>query len=294
MAPTLEDGAAPTTHPEQYYEQVGHRGYYRDGWSAVTCHQPRTSFRDEQWELYDLRIDPTETRDLAHHHPDKLRELQEAWEAAAWANQVFPLDEGNYVKMVSAPPWNAVLHEPVELRPGMPTIERWRALQLVGSRDFEVEIDVTIAAGDEGVLVAHGDQGGGYALVVEDGRLSYIHNGYGEMTRADAGPLAPGRRAVTLTVVNPGDVTWRPTVAVDGQPRVEVGDVAGLMAMAPFEGIDVGIDRRSPVDWALFERHGSFAFGGTIHRAVYRPGDPAPDAGAQYLELLKEAGTRYE
>jgi arylsulfatase len=41
---TIADGAAPSTHPEQYYEQVGHRGYYRDGWSAVTCHQPRTPF----------------------------------------------------------------------------------------------------------------------------------------------------------------------------------------------------------------------------------------------------------
>ena len=114
------------------------------------------------------------------------------------------------------------------------------------------------------------------------------------MTRADAGRLAPGRRLVTLAVVNPGDVTWRPTVRVDGESRVEVGDVPGLMAMAPFEGIDVGIDRRSPVDWSLYQRHGCFPFGGTIHRVVYRPGDPAPDAGAQYLDLLKEAGTRFE
>ena len=95
-------------------------------------------------------------------------------------------------------------------------------------------------------------------------------------------------------MVNPGDVTWRPTVRVDGESRVEVGDVPGLMAMAPFEGIDVGIDRRSPVDWSLYQRHGCFPFGGTIHRVVYRPGDPAPDAGAQYLDLLKEAGTRFE
>ena len=42
----------------------------------------------------------TETRDLAGEQPEKLAELQQAWEDAAWANQVYPLDEGNAVKMI--------------------------------------------------------------------------------------------------------------------------------------------------------------------------------------------------
>ena len=294
MTPTLRDAAAPTTHPEQYYEQIGHRGYYRNGWSAVTCHQPRTSFRDERWELHNLVDDPTETHDLADAHPEKLRELQDAWEAAAWANQVFPLDEGNYVKMITAPPWNAALAEPLVLRPGMPTLERWRSLQLMSSRSFRVDVDVELTDDDDGVLVAHGDQGGGYSLTVDDGRLVHAHNGYGEMTVVDCGLAPVGRHTITLDVTDVGDVTWEPRVLVDEVEVGAAGPVARLMAMAPFEGIDIGIDRRSPVNWDLFARKGPAPFSGIIHTVTYTPGDRAPDSGSHYLELLKEAGTKYE
>ena len=64
--------------------------------------------------------------------------------------------------------------------------------------------------------------------------------------------------------------------------------------MAPFEGIDVGIDRRSPVCWWLFEDHGSFPYTGTIEAATYRPGEPAPDAPNNLLGMLREMGARYE
>jgi arylsulfatase len=294
MVPTLDDGDIATTHPEQYYEQIGHRGFYRDGWSAVTCRQPRKPFSEEQWELHNLHDDPTETNDLAAEHPEKLRELQDAWEDAAWANQVFPLDEGNYVKMMAQPPWNAELAEPITLRPGMPTVERWRSLQLISSRSFTVEIDVDLADGDDGVLVAHGDQGGGYSLAIDDGRLIHAHNGYGDMTIVDCGPVAAGRRTITLEVADIGDVTWEPRVLVDGEQVAEAGQVPRLMAMAPFEGIDVGIDRRSPVNWELYERKGVARFTGTIHGATFTPGDLAPDNGSQYLQMLKEMGTKYE
>ena len=49
------------THTEQYYEMLGHRGFYRDGWEVVTLHRPLTEFGDHEWELYDLAADPTET-----------------------------------------------------------------------------------------------------------------------------------------------------------------------------------------------------------------------------------------
>ena len=107
-------------------------------------------------------------------------------------------------------------------------------------------------------------------------------------------PAPVGRHTITLDVVDVGDVTWEPRVLVDGVEVGVAGPVPRLMAMAPFEGIDVGIDRRSPVNWDLFERKGPAPFTGTIHTVAYTPGDPAPDSGRQYLDLLREAGTRYE
>lgn len=71
-------------------------------------------------------------------------------------------------------------------------------------------------------------------------------------------------------------------------------DVVMLGAMAPFEGINVGIDRRSPVSWALAERHGTFAYTGLLRAVTYTPGEAAPDAGSRFVDLLREVGMRYE
>nr|NIR35045.1 arylsulfatase [Actinomycetota bacterium]NIS29095.1 arylsulfatase [Actinomycetota bacterium]NIT94336.1 arylsulfatase [Actinomycetota bacterium]NIU17942.1 arylsulfatase [Actinomycetota bacterium]NIU64501.1 arylsulfatase [Actinomycetota bacterium] len=294
FVPALHDATAPSTHPEQYYEMIGHRGFYRDGWSAVTCRQPRTPFSEETWELHHLSEDPTEARDLAAERPDKVAELTGAWEEAALANQVLPLDEGNFVKMIQRPPYEAEHVAVTRLRPGMATLERWRALQLIVFRSFEVRIELAYAIGDQGMLFAHGDQGGGYAMYVEDGRLRFVHNGYGTMTEVDCGELGAGTDEIVLDMENEGSLRWNARIRVGGEQVAEALGLAVLMAMAPFEGIDVGIDRRSPVSWDVYERHGPFPYTGELTAVTYVPGPLAPDAGERFLDYLKEAGTRYE
>ncbi len=294
FAATLEDGSAPSTHPEQYYELLGHRGYYRDGWSVVTCHRPRRPFSQDRWELHNLLEDPTETRDLAAEHPEMLEEMKQAWDRAAWANQVYPLDEGNSLMRIQHPPWHADWTAETTLRPGTPTVERWRSQQLIFQKSFDIDVALRWRAGDSGVLVAHGDQGGGYMLHVEDGRLFFTHNAYGDMTVLDCGPLAEGASRVSLAVENPGSLKWNAAVSVDGEAVAEAPGLVSLMAMAPFEGIDVGVDRRSPVSWDVYERHGPFPYTGELRSVTYRPGELAPDAGSLWIEYLKANGTRYE
>jgi len=294
MTAGISDPEAPSSHPEQYYEMTGHRGFYRDGWSAVTCHRPRRPFSADAWELHNLRDDPSESEDLSASRPDKLTELQQAWEEAAWANQVFPLDEGNAVKMITKPPWHDDYAQPLTIRAGSATLERWRALQLITGRDFAVDIDFAFSPGNEGMLVAHGDQGGGYAVYIEAGRVWFAHNGYGDMTVVDCGPIEPGVQRIRLDVAQPGNLVWRPRITVGEAAAVQAPDCAALFAMAPFEGIDVGIDRRSPVSWDVYERRGTFAYNGTIRSAAYTPGDLAPDAGPRFLELLRSSGSVFE
>ena len=148
--------------------------------------------------------------------------------------------------------------------------------------------------GDAGVLVAHGDQGGGYMLYVEDDRLFLAHNAYGDMTVLDCGPLTEGASSVRLAMENPGNLVWNAAVSVDGQTAAEAPGLVSLMAMAPFEGIDVGVDRRSPVSWDVYERHGPFPYKGEMTSVTYRPGELAPDAGSLWLDYIKANGTRYE
>ena len=191
FAATLADAEHPSTRTEQVYEMVGHRGFYRDGWEVVTRHVPMTPIDDAEWELYDLTTDPTELRDLAAEHPEKVAELAAAWEAAAHAEQIYPLDEGSNLKFVQRPERSLVFSEPVTIYPGTPTLERWRSLELINMRDFTVTASVDLAEGDRGWLVAHGDQGGGYGLYVDDGRLWWLHND-GKGVGATAG-RRPGR-----------------------------------------------------------------------------------------------------
>ncbi len=47
MTSVLADADAPNTHREHVVEMNGHRGYYREGWHAVTLHHGLTSFTDE-------------------------------------------------------------------------------------------------------------------------------------------------------------------------------------------------------------------------------------------------------
>jgi arylsulfatase len=76
--------------------------------------------------------------------------------------------------------------------------------------------------------------------------------------------------------------------------RGGVDDLVMLLGMSPFEGIDVGVDRRSPVSWSVFERHGSFAYTGEIESVRYEPGELAPDAPAAVREFLVQLGVAFE
>ncbi|MCU1351066.1 MAG: arylsulfatase family protein [Acidimicrobiales bacterium] len=295
LGAALADPAAAHGHTEQYFEMVGHRGYYRDGWEAVTRHEPLTEFGDHEWELYHLADDPTEMRDLAAEHPERVKELAAAWEAAARDNQVYPLDEGSRLRFVTRPPYEAPLHQPVRLLRRTHTLERYRSQLLIQWRSFTVDVELDFATGDRGVLVAHGDQGGGYLLYVDDGdELVFVHNGYGAMRELRCGPLGDGTAGVSLAVTAPGGWAWNVVVSVDGAPRAELDGLAMLGAMAPFCGIDVGIDRRSPVSWDLYERHGPHPFSGRLTAVTYTPGESAPDAGDRFIELLRTIGARFE
>lgn len=295
FAPTLADPGAPSAHREQHYETFGHRGFYRDGWEVVTRHRPLTPFDDDEWELYDLTTDPTELRDLRAEHPDKLAELAAAWEQAAWQFQVYPLDEGASVKYLIRPPWVQVFAEPVTLIPGTPTLERWRSVQLIWFRAVRITASIDFSPGDQGYLVAHGDQGAGYGLYVLDDELHFVHNdGRGQLRSVSAGPLAAGTQEVAAVLAAPGKNVWDVTLVVDGEDRATLDGVPMLFGMAPFEGIDVGIDRRSPVSWELYERFGPFPYQGTLRSVRYEPGQGAPDSPQELLAMLKEMGARYE
>jgi arylsulfatase len=188
-----------------------------------------------------------------------------------------------------------VFRQPVTIWPGTPTLERWRSVQLVWYRGVTVRARLDLDADDRGYLVAHGDQGSGYGVYVLDGEVRFVHNdGRGTMREVSGGALAPGAHEVELVMTAPGGNVWDVSLRVDGVVTGERRGIPMLYGMAPFEGIDVGIDRRSPVSWDLYERFGPFPFTGDLHFVRYEPGDLAPDAPDAMLPVLRSMGAQFE
>jgi arylsulfatase len=295
LVPVLHDAEHPQIRREQYYENEGHRGFYRDGWEVVSNRLPRTPFGDHEWELYDLRVDPTETNDVAAQFPELVTALSQGWHEAAVANNVYPLDEGSGWRWLVRPSGDEALQEPITIWPGTPTLERIRSGALTWQRTFTVTLEFAWTVNDAGVLVAHGDQGGGYSVEVRGGRLVFVHNdGHGATAVRDHGPLTVGSHTVVVVVGAPGGGVWDVSVTIDGSSTGEPFRCPMMWPIAPFSGIDVGIDRGSPIDWARYETDGPFPYEGTLRSVHFDPGELAPDAPARFTDFLREWGAKFE
>lgn len=64
------------THEDLWWCHEGHRAVRVGDWKLVAA-------KGEPWELYDLKTDRNETRDLAAQHPARVAELEAAWNRIA-------------------------------------------------------------------------------------------------------------------------------------------------------------------------------------------------------------------
>ncbi|MHA3724716.1 arylsulfatase [Leucobacter sp. HY1910] len=258
----------------QYFEVVGRRAMVEGEWKALSDHTPT---RDEgaaggTWELYHLASDPTETVNLAAAEPERTAALAEKWREEAWHNAVFPLDDDGSLHQ-NRPETERMLQDPVTLVPFRPPLERYRSAQLTVLRSFVVDSEIFVGENAAGVIVAHGDQGGGYLLAIDESAPLISYNAYGNMHRARGARLAPGLHKLVLRVDELPELRWRLRLEVDGALAAEIAQVPMLLGMAPFTGISVGYDYGGPVDWQLYEAHRSYRFtGGEIKRLCYVPG----------------------
>lgn len=273
IASVLDDPSADGREA-QYFECVGRRAMVDGDWKAVSSIPPTPADGGAggHWELYNLASDPTETVDLAAQEPDRVAELAERWRQEAWNNAVFPLDDDGSLHL-NRPETEAPLADPVTLLPFRPPLERFRSAQLTVLKSFRVEFDVRFTADTAGVLIAHGDQGGGYLVAIDNGRPLLAYNAYGDMHRASGSPISPGSHELILRVDELDELRWRLRLEVDGVLDTQIDAVPMLLGMAPFTGISAGYDYGGPVDWELYEQHRSYRFsGGTIDRVCVVPG----------------------
>lgn len=94
ISATFVSANAPDPRPVQFFELRGNRAIRMGNWRAVAMHRLGTDFAQDRWELFDIRSDPAETRDLAAQHPDTLAAAKAAWQAQAIRYGALPLTEG--------------------------------------------------------------------------------------------------------------------------------------------------------------------------------------------------------
>ncbi len=276
---TLDEPEAPERHIEQYFEMVGHRGYYKDGWYIVTDHKRRTPFDDSEWELYNLRKDFSETENLAAEHPEKVKELAEGFDKAAFKYQVYPLDDRGRERMAALPPHimkKALRPEPITLYPDTSTVIRTAFIPMEIDRDYNVTAEVHYEEGDEGVIFARGEQGYGYVLYIEDGELALEYNGFGRLTKLPRVKIEPGDLEIVYSFDAVGKRKGKPSLFVNGE-KVSEGPLVTTAMGGGHEGVDIGLDRRGPVSWEVYAKHGAFPFTGEIESVTWTAGEFAPD-----------------
>ena len=279
LAPVLRDAAAPAPRNEQYYECWANRAYYRDGWVAVSLQKRGEAIDFENWTLHSHAEDFSESMDLRRQHPQKLAELVAAFDEAAWANMVYPLDNRT--------PAQKFLELPPHRRPPANSRRRFLAnaqtvhcrviAPLIANRNFRIVSRLRHSAAGQGVLFAIGDVAGGLVLYIEDSTLRLTYNGYGRF-HALVGPRVPeGEQGVLLEVEALGRRRSRGRLVLNDGEAGEWGELSPTLMGGYHEGLDIGLDRRAPVDWALWERHRTFRYSGTIRDVIVESGQFAAD-----------------
>jgi len=279
FAALLADPQAQAARTEQYYECWSNRAYYRDGWLARSIQKRGDAIAWDNWTLHDLTRDFSEATDLRGKHPEKLKELLDAFDEAAWENSVYPLDNRDRLdKFADLPPWALEeADQPRTILPGSETLHRFDLFPLIAERDWQIAIRFAHRAGDQGILWAIGDPTGGMVVWIEGGRLHVHYNGFGDTTDLPSVPIGAGEHGVTLDYNALGKRAGRARLLVDGAEAVPFTPMAPTMVIyGVFEGLDVGLDRRGPVLWSLYERHGAFPYGGSIRDLTITPGAKAP------------------
>ncbi len=264
MAYTFDPGAAdsPSRHTVQYFEMMGHRGMYVDGWKAVTHHNVGTPFDEDVWELYDLTTDPSECRDRAAEQPERLAALVERWWEEADAYGVLPLDD-RMVELFASRFAEHTPHRPdrrYSYRPPMSYLPAQVSAAISG-RSWDLDATVERAAGESGVLYALGNGNAGLSVFVQDDRLVFDYNAFGDHTVIESEvrvPTGPSVLGVRFRRTGTGATA---TVVVDDQP-VGSADIPFVMRVISSVGSSIGYDHGMPVS----DRYDhTFPFEGTLH-----------------------------
>ncbi len=266
----------------QYFEVMGSRGIYKDGWFAGTF-GPRIPWdptasklagwnpEEDVWELYNIDEDFSQAHDLAKKNPEKLREMKEAFIIEATKNKVFPIGGSLYIVAYHPEEMKASPLTEWNMYEGMSRIPESQAPKFMSGFSTHATIDVYLPENANGVLYAVGGLSAGFTVYMQDGILKAEYNA---MTlnryKVNSGGKIPTGDVVIEVIVKaqekkplaPSEIT----LLVNGK---EVGKVMAKTTVPAIftasESFDVGMDMGSGVAMEYHDKI-PFKFTGKIKK----------------------------
>ena len=309
FAYSFDDPHAPGRLLTQYFEIMGSRAIYHDGWMA-SAFGPRVPWvpglppglREwtpdwDTWELYNLAEDWTQNNDLAATMPEKLAQLKELFAMEAARNKALPIGGGLFVpflhpEMRIAPPYREWTFSGEITR--MPEF----CAPALGNKPNLVTIMADVPANANGVLYKLGGCAGGLTCFVEDGILCYEYNLFiVQRTKIRATEKLPTGKVTIgietayaeLRPAGPLDIT----ITVNGKRFAEGRvPISAPLLFTANDCLDIGVALGSPVSLDYYDK-APFKFNGTIDQVTvkYKPfSKPAEAAAPSYAATGVAAG----
>ncbi|MDP2316520.1 MAG: arylsulfatase [Pseudomonadota bacterium] len=291
---TFDNAAAPTRHTTQYFEMMGHRSLYHDGWRAV-CPVPGPSFAEagmgfgeltlteeklreldaHGWELYHVAEDFSETTNLADKHRDKLIEMIALWYVEAGKFDVLPIDSRGVARLAEERPQISPDRNRYVYRPNTSVVSNHVAPRVL-NRAHKVTATARLEAGSEGVLLKQGGSAGGYSLFVKDRKLHYAYNYLGvqqfSVTSKAQLPTGAHELGFEFTPTGPADLAHGKGTPAHIRLLVD-GKVVGEGDLPVTIPLDIGITEglvcgRDPGSTVTDRYVGPFTFTGALEQVV--------------------------
>jgi arylsulfatase len=297
FASSLDDAKAESLRKTQYFEMFGGRAIYHDGWRAV-CGWPGPNFTEGAkkgyklsmpisaetladleatgWELFNITEDPTESRNVAAEHPEKLNELRTLWWVEAGKYQVLPIDGTMVQRLAAERPQTSRPRTRFAYYPGLSTLPNG-AVPPTFNKPHSIEADVNIPKGGaEGVLIATGGAAGGYSMYMKDGLLHYTLNYVAKeyMTVSSTKPVPEGDHKLRFEFEPTGKMDLSKGLGAPGRFQLYIdGKLVGNLDVDhttpnfyELEGLSCGYDSGAPVAGDAYEA--PFKFTGLAREVV--------------------------
>jgi arylsulfatase A-like enzyme len=283
---------AKSRRTTQYFEMLGNRAIYHDGWVAATTpatlpwelstKTPPDVITGYNWELYNVKDDPTQFNDLAAKMPKKLKEMQALFYAEAKKYNVLPLDNSTLARWNTPRP-NLTAGRTVFTYSGELIGTPGSAAPSILNKSYTITAEVEIPQGGaEGMIVTEGGRFGGYALFLSKGELGvgrgrpvFLYNLLDLKRTTWEGPeLGAGKHTIVFEFKSDGPGLGKGgtgVLSVDGREvaRNSVEHTTPV-TFPEDETFDIGQDTRTGVALVEFRYDTPFKFTGKIDKLTFK------------------------